>query len=97
MGKGGVDITPSEERSAPSPPPHLKSDTEASGNPESLAKTRMRDSKQPSTAKLLPRETGQDIGMGSPVPLSSEAVGIIQRLRNMKVLLLSSIFIDLLT
>lgn len=35
--------------------------------------------------KLLPRETGHDIGMGSPVPLSSEAVGIIMRLRNMKV------------
>jgi len=35
--------------------------------------------------KLLPRETGHDIGMGSPVPLSSEAVGVITRLRNMKV------------
>lgn len=35
--------------------------------------------------KLLPRETGHDIGMGSPVPLSAEAVGIITRLRNMKV------------
>ncbi|KAG8708804.1 hypothetical protein FRC09_001025 [Ceratobasidium sp. 395] len=32
----------------------------------------------------LPRETGTDIGMSSPVPLSSEAVGIITRLRNMK-------------
>ena len=36
-------------------------------------------------AKLLPRETGHDIGMGSPVPLSAELVGIITRLRNMKV------------
>lgn len=35
--------------------------------------------------QLLPRETGKDIGMGSPVPLSAEAVGIITRLRNMKV------------
>ncbi|KAH6910406.1 tRNA-pseudouridine synthase [Coprinopsis sp. MPI-PUGE-AT-0042] len=34
--------------------------------------------------KLLPRETGEDIGMGSPVPLSAEAVGVITRLRNMK-------------
>jgi len=33
----------------------------------------------------MPRETGQDIGMGTHVPLSSEAVGIITRLRNMKV------------
>jgi hypothetical protein len=38
-----------------------------------------------SSSKLLPRETGHDIGMGSPVPLSSEAVGVITRLRNMKV------------
>ncbi|EED82877.1 predicted protein, partial [Postia placenta Mad-698-R] len=29
-------------------------------------------------------ETGHDIGMGSPVPLSAEMVGIITRLRNMK-------------
>ena len=35
--------------------------------------------------QLLPRETGKDIGMGSPVPLSAEAVGVITRLRNMKV------------
>jgi len=35
--------------------------------------------------KLLPRETGEDIGMGSPVPLSKEAVEVITRLRNMKV------------
>ncbi|KZT36523.1 pseudouridine synthase [Sistotremastrum suecicum HHB10207 ss-3] len=34
--------------------------------------------------KLLPRETGEDIGMGSPVPLSSEAVEVITKLRNMK-------------
>lgn len=34
--------------------------------------------------KLLPRETGEDIGMGSPVPLSKEAVEVITRLRGMK-------------
>lgn len=39
----------------------------------------------PQLRKLLPRETGRDIGMGSPVPLSAEAVQIITRLRNMKV------------
>ena len=88
MGKGGIDTTPSEERSAPSPPPHLKSDIEATGSPESLSKTTTRHGEQPPaipSLKLLPRETGQDIGMGSPVPLSSEAVGVIRRLRNMKV------------
>jgi tRNA pseudouridine32 synthase len=35
--------------------------------------------------KRLLHETGEDIGMGSPVPLSREAVGFITRLRNMKV------------
>lgn len=34
---------------------------------------------------LLPRETGHDIGLGSPIPLSAEAVGIITRMRNQKV------------
>jgi hypothetical protein len=34
--------------------------------------------------KLLPRETGHDIGSASPVPLSLEAVGIITRLRSLK-------------
>ena len=39
---------------------------------------------------LLPRETGHDIGMGSPVPLSLEAVRVITRLRNQKVRFLES-------
>ncbi|THH29543.1 hypothetical protein EUX98_g4651 [Antrodiella citrinella] len=33
---------------------------------------------------LLPRETGHDIGLASPVPLSAEAVKVITGLRNMK-------------
>ncbi|KAG8805036.1 hypothetical protein FRC17_005766 [Serendipita sp. 399] len=33
---------------------------------------------------LLPRETGEDIGYASPIPLSAEAVKIITALRNMK-------------
>ncbi|PBK71297.1 pseudouridine synthase [Armillaria solidipes] len=82
LGRGGVDLTPSDERSAPAPPPHLKDSTELDGSPESLAKDG--DSASTSEPKLLPRETGKDIGMGSPVPLSSEAVGVITRLRNMK-------------
>ena len=36
------------------------------------------------TRKLLPRETGADVGLASPVPLSAEAVTIIMALRNMK-------------
>ena len=51
------------------------------GSPESLRT----DKDGKTNNKLLPRETGEDIGMGSPVPLSSEAVGVITRLRNMKV------------
>jgi hypothetical protein len=54
------------------------------GNPESAGEppqTTIGDS----VPKRLPRETGEDIGMGSPVPLSREAVQIITNLRNMKV------------
>jgi tRNA pseudouridine synthase 9 len=100
LGKGGIDIIPSEERSAPVPPHHLS----MNGNPESLTNCTAKSlsetqsiSMSSSTSetatsvnhdapnvRLLPRETGHDIGMGSPVPLSSEAVGVITRLRNMK-------------
>lgn len=80
-------MTPSTNREAPAPPPHLQALTEAQGSPETLG-----GSANPANPisgdianKRLPRETGEDIGMGSPVPLSSEAVGVITRLRNMKV------------
>lgn len=81
MGKGGIDIVPSEERSAPEAPAHLRGPPDT--NPDRFdASTEGAEDKP----KLLPRETGHDIGMGSPVPLSAEAVGVITRLRNMKVL-----------
>jgi tRNA pseudouridine32 synthase len=80
-------VTPSTNREAPAPPPHLQALTEAQGSPEALGNTA--NPANPTSGdignKRLPRETGEDIGMGSPVPLSSEAVGIITRLRNMKV------------
>ncbi|KLO15405.1 pseudouridine synthase [Schizopora paradoxa] len=118
LGKGGIDTTPSDERSAPVPPPDYK-DSVAEGrhriihpwssgnavaspsNKNSLLKKEKEKhnpawrTKEESLAltggvetveapKILPRETGHDIGLGSPVPLSSEAVGIITRLRNQK-------------
>lgn len=92
LGKGGIDIAPSEEREAPQAPAHLQFDP--STNPESLGHpldgSKREDGEAINgeeslpTRKLLPRETGHDIGMCSPVPLSAEAVGIITRLRNMK-------------
>ncbi|KAJ3575285.1 hypothetical protein NP233_g1213 [Leucocoprinus birnbaumii] len=87
IGKGGIDITPTEERTAPAPPDHLQNHVDDIGNPESLSKDQAStDMVQEGLkkTKLLPRETGEDIGMGSPVPLSKEAVGVITRLRNMK-------------
>jgi len=57
---------------------------ENQGSPESLNKS-ANEGELTNLGKLLPRETGEDIGMGSPVPLSKEAVGVITRLRNMKV------------
>ncbi|KAH9855879.1 pseudouridine synthase [Lenzites betulinus] len=92
LGKGGIDLTPSEDRAAPQAPEHFTFDP--STNPESLHKGGSTSATTAATGgeaaaetpapKLLPRETGHDIGMGSPVPLSAEAVGIITRLRNMK-------------
>lgn len=84
MGKGGIDVTPSDDREAPAPPTHLQALVEDQGSPESLNKS-ANERGDTIPAKLLPRETGEDIGMGSPVPLSQEAVGVITRLRNMKV------------
>lgn len=92
LGKHGIDVIPNSERFAPAPPEHFKSDV----NPELLAAKPNLNGNQngtldednaayPQREKLLPRETGHDIGMGSPVPLSAEAVQIITRLRNMKV------------
>ena len=72
-----MDLTPSDERSAPLPPSDL---------PKSSDKlTRSEATFQVNGGKLLPRETGHDIGMGSPVPLSNETVEIITRLRSLKV------------
>ncbi|KAH9923007.1 pseudouridine synthase [Amylocystis lapponica] len=99
LGKGGVDLTPSEERTAPRAPAQFSFDS--ADNPESLSHSHVQDNEsigrrtvdageeeldavQMTRQKLLPRETGHDIGMGSPVPLSAEMVGIITRLRNTK-------------
>ncbi|KIO10221.1 hypothetical protein M404DRAFT_129971 [Pisolithus tinctorius Marx 270] len=80
LGEGGVDIVPSVERAAPAPPPHLRSEY----IPELLRAGTDDGGLGNHGRQLLPRETGHDIGMGSPVPLSSEAVQVITRLRNMK-------------
>ncbi|KAH9042921.1 pseudouridine synthase [Lactarius deliciosus] len=72
LGKGGIDTTPSDDRAPPVAPVQI------SGRSDPGAGTSVHPSPQ------LPRETGKDIGMGSPVPLSAGAVGVITRLRNMK-------------
>ena len=77
LGKGGVDLTPSDERSAPLPPSELPESSDRLTRSDAVSRA--------NGGKLLPRETGHDIGMGSPVPLSKEAVEIITRLRNLKV------------
>ncbi|KAL1737802.1 pseudouridine synthase, partial [Schizophyllum fasciatum] len=100
LGEGGIDTTPSDARAAPAPPEHLRAFTESVGSPESLGgkaggaagvgEMGVGDAGAPDSEvaaparKLLPRETGEDIGMGSPVPLSSEAIAVITNLRNMK-------------
>ncbi|KAF8504879.1 pseudouridine synthase [Russula emetica] len=78
LGKGGIDTTPSDERAPPVVPAHLSGTDTADSTPPTTGTS------TPSSSQPLPRETGKDIGMGSPVPLSTEAVGVITRLRNMK-------------
>jgi tRNA pseudouridine32 synthase len=60
--------------------------SESASNPDVDANLAAESSAEtpPSPPKLLPRESGLDVGMGSPVPLSAEAVGVITRLRNLK-------------
>ena len=70
-------MTPSDERSAPLPPSELPASSDRLTRSEAVS--------QVNGGKLLPRETGHDIGMGSPVPLSTETVEVITRLRNLKV------------
>jgi tRNA pseudouridine synthase 9 len=99
LGKGGLDLTPSDERAAPAAPEHLGFTT--TDNPETRASASATaagdctaehsapeqdaaDNETPPPA-LLPRETGHDIGLASPIPLSAEAVGVITRLRHLKV------------
>ncbi|KAH9044132.1 hypothetical protein EDB84DRAFT_1576401 [Lactarius hengduanensis] len=83
-GKGGIDTTPSDDRAPPVAPAHLVgTDTADSTRVAPQSDPGAGTSVLPSL-QLLPRETGIYIGMGSPVPLSAEAVGVITRLRNMK-------------
>lgn len=90
LGRGGVDVIPCEHRAAPTPPAHLLSDNSPEAlnlKPSDNTDTSLllaSEEESDARVKLLPRETGHDIGMGSPVPLSSEAVEIITKLRNMK-------------
>ncbi|KAI0076377.1 tRNA-pseudouridine synthase [Panus rudis PR-1116 ss-1] len=84
LGKGGIDITPSDERSAPQAPPGISNNTEVIEVAASVTENQNSGDASTSSRKALPRETGEDIGMGSPVPLSAEAVKVITNLRNLK-------------
>lgn len=104
VGRGGLDVTPSDERAPPEFPQALREQSgplapldascttpviagsESASNPDIDVNPTAQGSAEthPSPPKLLPRESGLDVGMGSPVPLSAEAVGVITRLRNMK-------------
>ncbi|KAH8994581.1 hypothetical protein EDB92DRAFT_1850051 [Lactarius akahatsu] len=81
---GGIDTRPSDDCAPPVAPAHLVgTDTADSTRVPPRSDPGAGTSVLPSS-QLLPRETGKDIGMGSPVPLSAEAMGVITRLRNMK-------------
>lgn len=83
LAKGGIDTTPAVE-------PEYKTDygpqadVAAAKEVEEIKKLAGDRSTVEGERKLMPRETGQDIGSSSPVLLSEEAREIIRRLRRMK-------------
>ncbi|KAH9174432.1 pseudouridine synthase [Lactarius sanguifluus] len=80
----GIDTTPPDDRAPPVAPAHLVgTDTADLTLVAPQSDPGVEASVHP-PPQFLPRETGKDIGMGSPVPLSAEAVGVITRLRSMK-------------
>ncbi|KAH7099924.1 pseudouridine synthase [Auriculariales sp. MPI-PUGE-AT-0066] len=79
-GSGGVGLT--DNTSTPQAlVDALAAPYSSSATPEARLSSATSDQAPP---KALPRETGEDIGTASPVPLTREATGVIQRLRNMK-------------
>lgn len=84
-GKGGVSLEPS--LSAPAdiyfPAGRHQPNPHAPPPQEPVAGASADPVQQPPRSRL-PREDGTDIGISSPVPLSSEAVSVITKLRNMK-------------
>ncbi|KAG8827734.1 hypothetical protein FRC19_000743 [Serendipita sp. 401] len=80
-------LTPNATKEVISPP--LLTDNEYLGKtnimpPNEFHQEALKVLNNESNRALLPRETGEDIGYASPIPLSSEAVKIIMALRNMK-------------
>lgn len=95
LGNGLTTPPPSTSAASliPEPTKNVKKKTDKKANPafrtkeESAALTVNHTGEAPGIG-MLPRETGHDIGLCAPVPLSSEAVGVITRLRNQKVCLI---------
>ncbi|CED85354.1 RNA pseudouridylate synthases [Phaffia rhodozyma] len=91
--KGGIDLTPSDWKADPgstakrdySPPRGEAADWDEA---KAAVDKRMKEAEARKEGergrKLMPRETGEDIGSSSPIKLSDEAREIIRRLRRMK-------------
>ncbi|KAJ7601091.1 pseudouridine synthase [Mycena floridula] len=73
----GIDIVPSDERSAPAPPEHL----DVQGNSENKA---LRPIRNRYHSSFFRERLERILAWDRQVPLSSEAVSVITRLRNMK-------------
>lgn len=87
--KGGIDLTP-EDDAKPTPDYRPDDALEVADNKATIErrlaeKTEAREGKETAPArKLMPRETGEDVGSSSPIKLSREAREVIRRLRRMK-------------
>lgn len=89
--KGGIDLTP-EDDATPTPDYRPDDELEVASNRATIER-RLADKADERNApggekgpvrKLMPRETGEDVGSSSPIKLSREAREVIRRLRRMK-------------
>jgi tRNA pseudouridine synthase 9 len=89
--KGGIDLTPEDDVTFT--PDYRPDDAlEVASNKATIERRLAEKATERQAAagdkaparKLMPRETGQDVGSSSPIKLSREAREVIRRLRRMK-------------
>lgn len=86
--KGGIDLTPEDDDAIVFTPDYSPEDQLEIDANKALVEKRLAGQRDLGRGKggkkLMPRETGEDVGSSSPIKLSKEAREVIRRLRRMK-------------